>query len=110
MIDFKPNKHHITIPHVKLRKAQRTGTLIHQQRVYKNHKLYEVDIDAETIRVMPVEQSAIVDSNSSNGYTTKRSVVTKPNCLYISCLNIKNLKKLIHNAGGNDISSYKFIK
>lgn len=82
---------------------------IHQQRIYRGHKLYEVDIDEQTVRIMPIEKIAVHTPGGVFGdISTKRKVVSKPNCLYISCLNVKNLKRLIDNAGGKDISSFKF--
>lgn len=82
---------------------------IHQQRIYRGHNMYEVDIEDESVRIMPVEEIAVHTPGSQFGpISTKRKVVTKPNCLYISCLNLKNLKRLIDSAGGSDISSFVF--
>lgn len=84
---------------------------IHKQPIYRGHNLYEVDIDEETIRIMPIEKIAVIGKGvlPNTKMITHNKVLTKPNCLYISCLNIKNLKRLIDNAGGKDISSYKIL-
>lgn len=60
---------------------------------------------------MPIESIAVVGGGvlPNTKVTTQRKVVTKPNCLYISCLNIKNLQRLVSNAGGRDVSMYKIV-
>lgn len=92
--------------------AEHKAQLFHKQPIYKGHKLYEVDIDNESIRVMPIEKIAVIGKGvlPNTSMITQNKVITKPNCLYISCLNVKNLRRLILNAGGKDISTYTFIE
>lgn len=97
-----------TRPEIQHIAEHKKATLISKIRPYKGHKLFEVDIDNETIRVITPERTAVITSSSE--VSTHNKIATRPNCLYISCLNRKNLKRLIDNAGGKDISHYEFIQ
>lgn len=64
----------------------------------KNHTLFEVDIEAKTIEKAEFDAlPAINYADAAKGITTaKKSKITKkPNCLYISALNKKNVIKIL---------------
>jgi hypothetical protein len=94
---------------VKHHQKQIVQQHIHQQRIHKGHKMYEVDIDDESVSIVEPEHIAIHTPGAPLGdLSTQKKLVTRINCLYISCLNVTNLKRLIDRAGGKDISSYTF--
>lgn len=73
----------------------------------RGHKMYEVDIDNKSVSVVTSTKDLVL-SSSSLPSVSKQTFETKDNCLYISCLNKRNLIRLIINAGGQDISDYTF--
>jgi hypothetical protein len=104
----------LTIPAVSneahnVREHKKTQ-LLHTLRPYKGHTLFEVDITAKEIRTIQPTKSAVISSSSPSDISTHKKVHTRVNCLYISCLNRKNLRRLIINAGGQDIKDFTMIK
>ena len=95
---------------VQYQQDQKKQYIFAQQRVYKGHKMHEINTITKVIKVVTPEKIAVHTPGAPLGpITTKRKLITQPNCLYISCLNIKNLKRLIDAASVTDISDYNFL-
>lgn len=65
----------------------------------KNHTLFEVNVEAKTIEKAQFDAlPAIKYEDAAKGITSaKKSKITKkPNCLYISALNKKNVIKILN--------------
>ncbi len=61
---------------------------------YKGHTLFEINCSTGDIKEAEYKLDAVKYDNAVNGSIQKvRKVITKENCLYISCLNKKTAKK-----------------
>jgi len=92
----KQNKDNIE--EVKQVAIQKQTVFLGSVKPRKNHTLFEVNIEAKTIEKAEFDAlPAISFEDAAKGITTaKKSKITKkPNCLYISALNKKNVIKIL---------------
>ncbi len=78
--------------------------IVEIQKVYdstiipqKNHTLFEINLLEFTITEATYDhQPEIQWADAVRGFiTTKRKITKKENCIYISSLNVKNVKKIL---------------
>lgn len=78
---------------------------------YNNHYVYEIDQFHQTIEACRFESNKVIHwFEALNRNYNHYKLIKKPNCIYISSLNIKNLIKKVKSKYLTDISMYKHIK
>lgn len=71
-------------------------------RPHNGHTLYEVNLTTKTIVPATFEKEEQIDFEKAKkklAYTRKK-VITKPDCIYISALNVKNVLKRLNRMAG----------
>tara|TARA_R110000803_G_scaffold192272_1_gene255076 strand:- start:1686 stop:2006 length:321 start_codon:yes stop_codon:yes gene_type:complete len=82
------------IESVKKQKEQRQTSVIGRIKPNKGHILFEVDLKERTISVAEFKKCNISWIDAVNrDYSKYKKVVSNKNCIYISALNTKNVKK-----------------
>ena len=82
---------------VKQTKVETQKVLVAKRRVMKGHKMFEVNLANATILEPEFDKKPEVSyKDAIQGNTSvKKELTTKPDCLYISALNEKNVIKII---------------
>lgn len=91
----KPHKDKIEITKQQVLEIQQIlDSTLHPQ---KNHTLFDVDLNSETITEAIFDEQPLLHWNDavSGNYRKMRKITRKENHLYISALNVKNVKKIL---------------
>lgn len=79
------------------KEIEKQEKLVGRIKPQRGHTLFEVNLKEKTIEKVLFEVQDIHFDKAKNGITTAhKKVIRKPNCIYISALNRKNvIKKLV---------------
>jgi hypothetical protein len=107
MLDPVKNKVEATTSVVSEKEQEKKRKFIGRIKPNKGHKVFEFNTKTFELRVAEVEESDTIsldDSLSTKNGTSKKSIITKDDCVYFSALNRKNalkkIEKSIKNARG----------
>lgn len=85
------------IEEVKQTKIESQKILVAKRRVMKGHKMFEVNLSNATILKAEFDKKPEVSYKDAvqGNISVKKELTTKPDCLYISALNEKNVIKIL---------------
>jgi len=69
----------------------------HRIKPQKNHTLFEINLIENTIEKAEFDELPIVkwEDAVKGSISSQKKITKKPNCVYVSALNIKNVRKIL---------------
>jgi hypothetical protein len=94
------------IENVKQQKIEHQKVFDSRILPHENHTLYEVNLKEKTIEKVIFEKKPIIkwEDAVKGQISISKEVIKKPDCIYISALNIKNVRKILFRDFGYDFA------
>lgn len=78
---------------VQMVQQEKKAELVGRVKPRRGHKLFEVNTKTWMVGEAVYEDGGVVMYNPKGSCSSHRKVIVKPDCLYISVLNVKNVMK-----------------